>query len=500
MTLQQTILNRLKAGALLAVVQEPDEQLAVEACRMAGKAIAPKQTRVISVLDDDFGDVLSGHKDTTGVLIVSDLLRVQKDNPATARLLREFALQVKNPPYPRILLVESPGVEIPEMLQGDIEYINTKLPSVEELIQELEQFLRDQKLDLPGNGEMKYAVGSALAGLARHEAARLLARCYVDNKELDPTWIRKAKAERVAERLGGALTFINVEDSPDVGGAEQFQAWLEDRRKAFGSAKAKEFGLPESKGVLALGVPGCGKSALAKLIGKKWGAPLLRLDVGKLFGSLVGQSESQVRQAIEAAEACSPCVLWLDEIEKALGGNKNAASGDSGTTQRVFGTILTWLQEKKKPVFVFATANSVASLPPELLRKGRFDEIFFVDLPDSQEREEIARIHIERRKREKMLDPKEVAKMCAKFSGAEIEQAIIDAMFIAFSQDREVSMDDVKKSAEATAPLSEVMAEDIKALRDWAKSRARLAHESKEKKDDAGGVRRAKIDTSAFKS
>lgn len=502
MTLQQTILNRLKAGALLSVVVESDETLAVEAARIAGEAIAPKKVTLLSPLDPEFGDKLTAHRDTgTGVMIIPDLLRIQGNNPAIVRLLREFALQVKSPPYPRIILIESAGIEVPAGVRGDIEYVITKLPTVEELKQELEQFIADQSIKLEGNGEVRAAIAESLSGLARHEAAKLLARCWVDNKKLDTAWLRKAKAERVSERLGGALSFINVEDCPDIGGSELLQQWLKDRRKAFASEKARKFGLPESKGLLLVGVPGCGKSATVKEIARDWGLPAMRLDIGKVFGSLVGQSEAQIRQAIEAAEACAPCVLWVDEIEKGLGGTKNGGGGDSGTSQRVFGALLTWLQEKTKPVFVVATANNVAGLPPELLRKGRFDEIFFVDLPDEAEREAIARIHVTRRKRDlELLDPKAISLICRDFSGAEIEQSIVDAMFRAYSEDREVTLEDIKAAAEATMPLAVTMSEDIAKLRAWAKGRARYANkrQAAAAATSEGAPKRVAIDKSGW--
>lgn len=506
MTLQQTILNRLKAGSLLTVVVEPDEGLAIEGARIAGEAIAPKNVVVVSPLDPEFADKLLAHKESgKGVMIIPDMLRIYGTNPGMMRGLREFALQVRaSPPYPRVILIESTGINVPDGVIGDTELVITKLPSVEELKQELEVFIQDQGAKIEGNGEARAAIANALSGLPRHEAARLLARCWVETKKLDVAWLRKAKAERVSERLGGALSFINCEDAPDIGGAELLQEWLRDRRKAFSSEKAKEFGLPESKGLLLVGVPGCGKSATVKEIGRDWGLPTMRLDIGKVFGSLVGQSEAQIRQAIEAAEACAPCVLWVDEIEKGLGGTKNGGGGDSGTTQRVFGALLTWLQEKTKPVFVVATANNVAGLPPELLRKGRFDEIFFVDLPSEEERESIARIHVTRRKRNlEVLDPKAIALICQDFSGAEIEQSIIDAMFRAFSADREVSLEDIKAAAESTMPLSKVMAEDIAKLREWAKTRARYANKkAAQEQKDAGkpGLRRPAIDKSGWET
>jgi hypothetical protein len=488
MTLQKNILDRLRAGALVALVEEADEILAIAACEMAAKALPPGTCEVLSILADDFIDKFKMHKDTgRGVIIVADLLRAMGNNPQIVRMIREFALQSKAPPYPRLILVEAPGIEVPPSLKGDIEYVIPPLPTVDELKQELEIFIKDQNVKLEGNGETKHAIAQSLAGLARHEASRLLARCWVDQKKLDCAWLRRSKAERVTERLGGALSFVDV-DSPDVGGQANLLGWVDTRSKTFASEKAKIYGLPEIKGLLIAGIPGTGKSLDVKHIARKIGLPLLRLDVGKLFGSLVGQSESQVRQAIEAAEACAPCIMWIDEIEKGLSGMKGGG-GDGGTTQRVFGTILTWLQEKKKPVFVVATANRVFDLPPELLRKGRFDEIFFVDLPTAKEREEIARIHVLRRKRDvAVLVPKTIADACDGFSGAEIEQAIIDGMFTAYADgEREVTIDDIQKAAGATMPLSKTMAEDITKQRQWAKGRARMAGTPAETPKPTGG-------------
>jgi SpoVK/Ycf46/Vps4 family AAA+-type ATPase len=400
------------------------------------------------------------------------------------------------PPYPRLILIEVPGGEVPASLKGDIEYVIPKLPNVEELKQELDVFVKEQNITLEGNGENKHAIAQSLAGLPRHTAAKMLARCWVELKKLDPAWLRTAKAERITETLGGALSFVDME-SPDVGGQENLVAWLKTRGAAFASKKAKDYGLPEIKGLLVTGIPGTGKSLFVRYTERTIKLPLLRLDVGKLFGSLVGQSESQVRQAIEAAEACAPCVLWIDEIEKGMAGMKGGG-GDSGTSQRVFGTILTWLQEKTKPVFVVATANRVFDLPPELLRKGRFDEIFFVDLPSEQEREDIARIHVLRRDRDvKILDPKAIAAGTAGFSGAEIEQAIVDGMFTAYAEDREVTLADILLAASSTMPLSKTMSEDISKLRQWAKGRARMAGKAEVVKD-AGTIQRPSMELKDF--
>ena len=225
-----------------------------------------------------------------------------------------------------------------------------------------------------------------------------------------------------------------------------------------------------------LGVQGCGKSLSAKAIAAEWSLPLLRLDVGKIFNSFIGNSEENMRKAITLAEAMSPAVLWLDEIEKGFSGTQSSGSVDSGVTSRVFATFLTWMQEKTKPVFVIATANDIEALPPELLRKGRFDEIFFIDLPQPEERKKIFEIHIELKKRDpKSYDIHRLAEDADKFSGAEIEQAILSAMYRAYAEDREFTTEDIAKCVQETVPLAVTASERIDYLRDWASSRARPA-------------------------
>ena len=470
----QTIADRLRAGALVLVVQEADELLALSAIEAGAEACTP--VRIMSASDPEVMTYLEAHKEGSGTLVLLDYLSVYGENPLSVRLVREIALQQREDggQFSRLILVESPEVKVPPVLAGDVEVIAPPLPNVEQLAEELDSFIETQEIEMPGaNGEFRYAVAGAVAGLARHEAARLFARCWIEKKKLDPAWLRAEKAERVAAKLGGALTFESTE-SANVGGLDGLRTWLGERRDAFSSPKAKKFGLPEPKGLLLLGCPGTGKSLTAKAVAREWGLPLLRLDAGRLFGSLVGQSEMQTRQAIEAAEACAPCVLWVDEIEKGLGGGGSGSSGDSGTTQRVFGALLTWLQEKTAPVFVVATANRIAALPPELLRKGRFDEIFFIGLPNVEERREIAQIHIERRGRD--LNPKIIAEATEGFSGAEIEQVIVDGLFTAFAAGgRNLRMDDVLEAAKRTTPLSKTMGEEIRALEKWAEGRARMA-------------------------
>lgn len=468
--IHREINNRLRAGALVVLVEDHDEALALESAKVAAKQFQPVVVK--SAADQDVMEAIEKHKSGDGTLIICDFLRAYGNNPVAARMVREVALQVRaeKKPFSRLILIEVPGVEVPVAIRGDIEYLIPKMPDVKDLRSELDDFVKNQDITLPGGVEHRNELANAVAGLSRHEAMRLFSRCWVElGQKLDAVWLRKEKATRVSERLGGALTFVNT-DTPEIGGMGELKHWLDERKGAFGSEKAKEFGLPEPKGVLFVGPPGSGKSLTAKTTARRFGVPLIRLDVGKLFGSLVGQSEAQVRQAIEAAEACAPCVMWIDEIEKGL----STGGLDGGTTQRVFGTMLTWLQEKTAPVFVIATANDVSGLPPELLRKGRFDEIFVVSLPTLNERHEIARIHLKRRKRDG-IDAKAIASATEGFSGAEIEQAIIEGMFTAYAAERDVKLDDIVKAIRGTVPLSRTMKEKLEALKTWALGRARQA-------------------------
>jgi SpoVK/Ycf46/Vps4 family AAA+-type ATPase len=255
----------------------------------------------------------------------------------------------------------------------------------------------------------------------------------------------------------------------------ELKDWLRKRRMAF-SDDARKFGLPTPKGVLLIGVQGCGKSLCAKAVASLWRVPLLRLDLGRVFSSLVGSSEQNVRQAIQIAESVAPAILWMDEIEKALAGTQSSSFSDAGTTSRVFGTFITWLQEKTAPVFVIATANSISQLPPELLRKGRFDEIFFVDLPDRSEREDIFKIHIVKRGRDpEKFDMKKLADTSEGFSGAEIEEAVASALFDVFDTHQELTTESILQNLQATFPLSRTMKEEIENIREWAQDRARPA-------------------------
>ncbi len=277
-------------------------------------------------------------------------------------------------------------------------------------------------------------------------------------------------------RKSGVLEYFDTQEQvADIGGMEVLKAWLGSRSPAF-TDKAQRFGLPAPRGVLLLGVQGCGKSLTAKAVAQLWRLPLLRLDVGRIYSGIVGSSEQNIRRALQMAETVAPCVLWIDEIEKALAGVQSSGMSDAGVTSRIFGTINTWMQEKTKPVFVVATANDISQLPPELLRKGRFDEIFFVDLPAAEERREIFEIDLRRRKRDiTQFDLDRLAKEAVGFSGSEIEQAVISALYAAFEADRDITTEDISGAIKETVPLFYTMREDIDMVRRWAKGRARPA-------------------------
>lgn len=320
----------------------------------------------------------------------------------------------------------------------------------------------------------------ALGGLSVSEADNALALSYVETREFQPSIIYREKVQAV--RKTGLLEIIEADPKglDNIGGLDTLKAWVTKRKRAY-TPEAEKFGLPAPKGVLAVGVPGSGKSLVSKAIGTALNVPTLKLDIGSLFNSLVGESESRTRDALKLAEAMAPCVLWLDEIDKGLAGSSGSGSNDSGVTRRVFGTIITWMQERKRPVFLIATANDVTALPPELLRKGRFDEIFAVDLPTAEEREAIFKIHIEKKARKiKDFDLALLAENTEGFTGSEIEAVINDAMITAFDIGKDIDDLLIVQAAKATTPLSITASEKINGIREWAKTRARFASSQSE--------------------
>jgi len=315
-----------------------------------------------------------------------------------------------------------------------------------------------------------------LRGLSAWDARQIIRQAIADDMQLsgaDANSILAAKRKRLQSQ--GMLEFIEAPVSLDeIGGLRRLKAWLAARQNAF-RAEAAKFGLIPPRGMLMLGVQGAGKSLSAKAVATAWQRPLLRLDVGALYDRYVGESERRLRDTLRQAEMMAPIILWIDEIEKAFA-SAASHSVDGGLSKRMFGTLLTWMQEHRSAVFLIATANDIAALPPELMRKGRFDEIFFVDLPTLEARHQIVQIHLKRRGRNpKKFEIAEIAEACDGFSGAEIEQAILSALHEAFSQQQELTTEHVMTAIRGTKPLSVTMAESVASLRAWASGRCEMA-------------------------
>ncbi len=405
---------------------------------------------------------------------------IKGQNMAVIRRLREVSSTMQNT-Y-KTIVITSPIFEMPAELEKDLTVIDFDLPGENDfaaLVGRIVEEVKDNpKLNVNIDARTREQIIRALLGLTLTEAENVLAKTLVEHRCLSEKSLDVIHSEkRQIIRKSGLLEYYDAEeDLRSVGGLDAMKSWLLKRSVAF-SDQARKYGLPAPKGVLLLGVQGCGKSLMAKTLSNTWQLPLLRFDVGRVFGSLVGSSEQNVRRAIKVAESVAPVVFWIDEIDKAFRGSRGSGDAtDSGTSARVFGTFLTWLSEKSKPVFVVATANDVTMLPPELLRKGRFDEIFFVDLPVFAERREIFQIHLSKRN----LDPASfdldaVAQAAAGYSGAEIEEVVISAMFDSFYEKQAMTTDRLLKSVRQTVPLSKTMSEDVEALRHWAEGRARSA-------------------------
>ncbi|MFT3709920.1 MAG: AAA family ATPase [Archangium sp.] len=399
------------------------------------------------------------------------------DEPVVVRALRELGNALKAA-YTTVLVV-APVLKLPEELEKDISVVDVPLPTKAELMALLKDIARlvtrNRKATVELSNEQAEALVSAAHGLTLSEAENAFAKAIARDNRLDVTDLKLILDEKsqVIRKSGLLEYYATDQQLSDVGGLAHLKKWLARRKDAF-SDKAREFGLPSPKGLLLLGVQGCGKSLTAKAIATSWKLPLVRLDMGRIYSGLVGSSEENLRKAIRAVESLAPVVLWVDEVEKGLAGS--TGSNDTGVSARVFGTLLTWLQEKTSPVFVVATANRIESLPPELLRKGRFDEIFFVDLPSESERADILKIQLSKRKRDPAKFPiDELVKATAQFSGAEIEQLVVAGLYDAFADNVELEAQHLLTNAKEAPPLAVTMAEDVAKLREWARTRTRPA-------------------------
>ncbi|WP_235872302.1 AAA family ATPase [Siminovitchia acidinfaciens] len=400
------------------------------------------------------------------------------------RKLRDMILTMKHSFHPKNIFFTSPFLNLPDDLQKDVTIVDFKLPTNKEIMAVLDEMIaineQSGRISINLQPEDKERLSKAALGLTLSEAENAFARAMVEDGILDADDVQVIleEKEQIIKKTG-ILEFVTSDlKMEDIGGLENLKRWLAKRNKSWLDS-AREYGLPAPKGVLITGVPGGGKSLISKAISSMWHLPLLRLDMGKIFSGIVGSSEENMRKAIYTAEAIAPSILWIDEIEKGFSGLNG--SGDSGTSSRIFGQFLTWMQEKTAPVFVIATANNISGLPPELMRKGRFDEIFFVDLPTLRERKEILHVHLKKR----LTSPRvtgafnitdevlqRLADLCDGFVGAEIEQLVIDALFEAYANDRPVLYEDFERAIQNTVPLSITQAEQIRSIREWANVRA----------------------------
>ena len=435
-----------------------DEFKAITNWRGSMPSKAPDPKTALDYIDKADGDALYVLKDFHDCWS-------EKSNPLFKRKLRSVAQRLKF--SKKSILITAPSAKIPVELKDEAVIVEFPLPKTTELETVLQRLTKTPgvKVNLTQLGREKLV--QAALGLTTAQAQRVFAKAIVSNGVLDDRDINLVTEEKKQIiRESQALEFYAVHETPgDVGGLGVLKEWLRLRERAF-SQEARNYGLPAPKGIALIGIPGTGKSLTAKMIGGLWKLPLLRLDVGSLFGSLLGESEERTQKALQLAETVVPCILWIDEIEKAFA----FGGSDGGVSKRVFGTILTWMQEKTAPCFVVATANDISSLPPELLRKGRFDEIFFLDLPTVAERQEIFTVHLRKRNRlPQDFDVAMLARQSEGYVGAEIEQAIIDGMYVGFNQGREFTTSDLSHALKRQVPLSVSQQETIEGLRRWLK-------------------------------
>lgn len=412
------------------------------------------------------------------IFVLRDLHPVLKypyseKNAAVVRELRNLTRELKR--SKKTIVLTSHTLEVPEELKEEVTVIDFPLPNVQE-IDSLISHVVEKPQQLQVSGLAREQLVKACQGLSRARIGRVLAKALAAKQQINESDIDGVLEEKQqAIRQTGILEFFNSRESlKSVGGLENLKQWVKMRQDAF-TDEARRYGIPNPKGVLLVGIQGTGKSLSAKTIASEWRLPLLRLDTGRLFGGVVGESESRVRQMIQLAEAIAPCVLWIDEIDKAFGNIISGSDGDSGTSRRVFGSLITWMQEKTSPVFIVATANNVRILPAELLRKGRFDEIFFLNLPSESERQDIFKVHLQRLRPSRLreFDLGVLAKCAENFSGAEIEQVVIDGLYRAFGtfvngQRRDLMTEDILRSIEDTVPLAAIARSQIEDLKRWA--------------------------------
>ena len=404
--------------------------------------------------------------ETPALFLLKDFNRFLTDL-SISRKLRNISRILKL--QPKTIVILGSDLTIPKELQDLITVIQFDLPSEEEINQELNRLVTSLNINI--DSQLSENLTRACQGLSLERIRRVLSKIIATYKTINDNSIALLLSEKkqIISQTE-ILEYISVDEKiSNLGGLNNLKDWLKKRKTAFG-IQASNYGLPTPRGLLLIGLQGTGKSLAAKAIANDWQLPLLKLDVGKLFGGIVGESESRLRQMINVAETISPCILWIDEIDKAF--SNTESKGDSGTSNRVLATFISWLSEKTKPVFVIATANNIDLLPLEIIRKGRFDEIFFLDLPKEEEREEIFKIHLQdfRPTSWELFDYKKLAQISESFSGAEIRQSIIEGMYHAFYEKREFTTDDICLALNELIPLANLESDQMAKLQNWASS------------------------------
>jgi len=487
MNMVEKLINYFKAGypclAILTTEEKRVQGDILSSAKQANKKVAT-WSAAEGIVNVDSAQAVSDTEDLLAALrsiqssSKEDMVYVLRDahqwpfdrDPIMSRYLREAITEAPSRGCCIVIIApEFKPISSIEKLVTMIEYSLPDYADLREIAKNIQEGV-SKKIKKANDDVIK-----ALSGLSTTEAENALALSIIEKGEFSPEVIYREKVAAV--KRSGLLEIVDPDPSglDAIGGLENLKEWILKRKKAY-SAEAEKYGLPSPKGVLLVGVPGSGKSLSAKAFGTALGIPTLKLDIGSLFNSLVGESEARTRDALQLAEAMSPVILWVDEVDKGLSGAQGSGSNDSGVTRRVFGTLLSWMQEKKKPVFLVMTANQVDFLPPEFLRRGRFDELFAIDLPHQGEREQISAVILKKLKRDpKKFDLPKIAQATDGYTGAEIEAVATESLFQAFDADREVTTDDIIAAAASIIPISKMMAEKIDAIRKWGEGRARPA-------------------------
>jgi hypothetical protein len=404
-----------------------------------------------------------------GIFLLKDFARYC-ENDRVSRRLREVSEKFRT--ERRSIVITAPAVTLPAELEGEAMTFVFGLPSQEELQSAIRKVLADGAQPVT-DAEILAQAAQHLSGLCMAEAIRTLRMCLLARPKMDAEFLDQLlEMKRQAVKSEGVLELLRRDASfTGIRGLKRLREWVAKRKGAF-TPEGQRFGLVPPKGVLITGVQGCGKSLAARAIAMEWGYELGRFDAGSLYDKYVGESEKRLRKALELAHRLAPIVLWIDEIEKAFASAGASGDADAGLSQRLVATLLTWMQDREAGVFLAATSNNISALPPEMLRKGRFDEIFFVDLPDDPVRVALFALHLEKRGRDsRAFDLGKLARASEGFSGAEIEQAIVSALYTAFNVSQDLNTEILLGELAATQPLSVTRAEEVSTLREWARTR-----------------------------